>query len=186
VLGFFSSRRNCGSPTSSPDCSPPLLVPGRGGTLTCRRGGGGVPIPTRGPIERKMLDVINVKQVLPTTPPHRLSMTMVQLGVSCSTSYSLYLAVTTTFLQQQVVPQLFVPELFVPELFVPELLVLELIISKACFAVNLSCSNCLYCRFSRQLKKIFQWDPVISQPAPNSFARLYLSFQLHESFPRII
>ncbi len=80
-------------------------------------------------------DVIIVKQVLPTTPPHRLSMTMVQLGVSCSTSYSLYLAITTTFLQQQVVPQLFVPELFVPELFVP-----ELIISKTFFAVTLSCS----------------------------------------------
>ncbi len=68
-------------------------------------------------------------------------MTMVQLGVSCSTSYSLYLGITSTFLQQQVVPELFVPELFVPELFVPELFVSELfvpelIISKACIDVT--------------------------------------------------
>jgi hypothetical protein len=110
---------------------------GGGGSLACGRGVGESQFRREDRLKGRCY--INVKQLLPTTPPHLLSMTMVQLGVSCSTSYSLYLAVTTTFLQQQVVLELFVPELFVPELFVP-----KLIISRASYAGTLSYSfECL-------------------------------------------
>ncbi len=45
VLSFFSSRRNWDSPTPT---APPPFGPGGEGTLSCGRGVGGVPIPTRG------------------------------------------------------------------------------------------------------------------------------------------
>jgi hypothetical protein len=49
VLSFFSSRRNWDSPTPRPQASvpSPLWLGGRG-TLAGERGGGRVPIPTRG------------------------------------------------------------------------------------------------------------------------------------------
>jgi hypothetical protein len=47
VLSFFSSRPNWDSSTPLGECVPPLWSRGEG-TLACRRGGGGVPIPTRG------------------------------------------------------------------------------------------------------------------------------------------
>jgi hypothetical protein len=50
VLSFFFSRRNWDSPKPSPEgvCALPPLVLGGRGTLAGERGGGRVPIPTRG------------------------------------------------------------------------------------------------------------------------------------------
>jgi hypothetical protein len=50
VLSFFSCRLNWDSPTPSPagECVPSLLWFRRVYTLACERGGGGIPIPTRG------------------------------------------------------------------------------------------------------------------------------------------
>ncbi len=49
VLSFFSNRRNWDSPNPSPagECAPSFGSVGRG-TLAGERGGGRVPIPTRG------------------------------------------------------------------------------------------------------------------------------------------
>ncbi len=50
VLSFFSSRRNWDSPIPSPagEWAPPPFGSGGRGTLASERGGGRVPIPTRG------------------------------------------------------------------------------------------------------------------------------------------
>jgi hypothetical protein len=50
VLSFFPSRLYWDSPTPSPadECAPPPFGSGRRGTLAGERGGGRVPVPTRG------------------------------------------------------------------------------------------------------------------------------------------
>ncbi len=50
VISFFASHPNRDSPNPSPagECAPPPLLPGGRATLAGDRGGGRVPIPTRG------------------------------------------------------------------------------------------------------------------------------------------